>query len=43
VVHFPGGIPQLIQQLPVVDAWYQNEKWVCICDEETWKYLKKAP
>ena len=43
VAHFPGGIPQLIQQLPVVDTWYQNDEWVCICDEETWESLKKAP
>jgi hypothetical protein len=42
VVHFAGGIPQLVQQLPVVDAWHQNDEWVCICDEATWEHLKKA-
>jgi hypothetical protein len=42
VVQFSGGIPQLVQGLPVVDAWYQNREWVCICDEETWRHLKKA-
>jgi hypothetical protein len=42
VVHFSGGIPQLVQQLPAVDAWYQNEEWVCICDEATWEHLKKT-
>jgi hypothetical protein len=42
VVHFIGGIPELVQRLPVVDAWYQNKEWVCICDEETWEYLRKA-
>jgi hypothetical protein len=43
VVHFPGGIPQLVQQLPVVDTWFQNDEWICICDEETWEFLKKTP
>lgn len=42
VIHFAKGIPQLIQQLPVVDGWYQNKNWVCICEEETWKHLKNA-
>ena len=39
-LHFPLGMPDLIQQLPVVDAWYQNNQPVCICDEETWSLLK---
>ncbi len=42
VVHFIGGIPQLVQRLPEVDTWHQNNEWVCICDEETWAHLKKA-
>jgi hypothetical protein len=42
VVHFAGGIPQLVQQLPTADAWYQNDTSVCICDETTWELLKKA-
>lgn len=42
MVHFPDGIPQLVRELPVVDAWHQNKQWVCICDEETWERLKKA-
>jgi len=42
LVHFATGIPQLVQQLPVVDAWHQNNEWVCVCDEATWEHLKKA-
>lgn len=42
VIHFAGGIPQLVQRLPVVDRWYQNAEWVCICDKETWEHLKKG-
>jgi hypothetical protein len=42
LIHFADGIPQLVQRLPVVDAWYQNDEWVCICDETTWEHLKKA-
>ena len=41
VIHFAGGIPELVQQLPVVDDWYQNAQWVCMCDEESWEQLKK--
>jgi hypothetical protein len=41
-VHFPRGIPQIVQQLPTVDTWYQNDAWVCVCDEATWECLKKA-
>jgi len=42
VVHFARGIPELVQKLPMVDAWYQNREWVCICDEVTWEYLKQT-
>jgi hypothetical protein len=42
LIQFTGGMPQLVRQLPVVDSWYQNKEWVCICDEATWDYLKKA-
>lgn len=40
-VHFSGDIPELIQQLPEVDAWYEHREWVCLCDEETWIHLKR--
>jgi hypothetical protein len=42
VVHFPAGVPQMVSQLPVVDAWYANRAWVCLCDESTWEQLKKT-
>lgn len=42
VVHFTGGIPQLVQRLPVVDTWNYNNESVCICDEETWAHLRDA-
>ncbi len=41
MIEFPEGIPELVHQLPVVDGWYQNKDWVCICDETTWESLKK--
>jgi hypothetical protein len=40
VVQFPGGIPQLVRELPTVDGWYENEEWVCLCNRETWECLK---
>jgi len=42
LIQFTGGMPRLVRQLPVVDSWYQNKEWVCICDEATWDHLKKA-
>lgn len=33
-VHFPGGTPALIREMPVVDAWYQCESRVHICNED---------
>jgi hypothetical protein len=41
-IHFPEGVPHLVQQLPVVDGWGRNSEWVCICDEETWEHLRQA-
>jgi hypothetical protein len=40
VVEFPDGVPQMIEDLPTVEAWYCNRDWVCICDEPTWSALK---
>jgi hypothetical protein len=42
LVQFADDIPQLVQELPTVDGWYQNSDRVCICDEATWQHLKKA-
>lgn len=42
MITFDGGVPPLVQQLPIVDAWYQNQEWVCICDEATWEHLKRS-
>jgi hypothetical protein len=42
LIHFPGGVPQFVLRLPEVDAWYENEDWICICDEATWEHLKEA-
>ena len=41
-IHFLGGVPQLVNQLPEVDGWYLNEDGICICDETTWEHLKGA-
>ena len=40
VVEFPDGVPPLVESLPSIDAWYQNEDRVCVCDEVTWERLK---
>jgi hypothetical protein len=42
LVQFAGGVPPIVQQLPTVDSWYQNDAWVCVCNEATWEYLKSA-
>jgi hypothetical protein len=42
LIHFAGGTPRMVQQLPIVDSWHQHREYVCICDESTWEYLKKA-
>lgn len=42
LVHFPHGIPPIVNRLPVVDAWYQNDEWVGVCDEVTWQHLIDA-
>ena len=41
LIEFLGGVPELVQRLPVVDGWYQNNEWACICDETTWESLKR--
>ena len=40
IVHFPTGVPELVRQLPTVDDWYENEPWVCICDDATREHLQ---
>jgi hypothetical protein len=42
IIQFADGIPQLVKRLPTVDTWYQNDEWVCICDEQAWEALKMA-
>ena len=39
IAHFMEGIPELIKQLPIVDDWYQNQAWVCVCHESTWLHI----
>jgi hypothetical protein len=42
MLRFAGGIPRLVQQLPVVDTWHQDTESVCICDEESWQHLRRT-
>lgn len=42
VLQFSGDVPEMVQRLPVVDSWYQNKDWVCLCDEATWECLKNG-
>jgi hypothetical protein len=41
LVEFPRGIPEIIKNLPVVDTWFENNDYVCICEEEVWEAIKK--
>ncbi|HEX8250985.1 MAG TPA: hypothetical protein VF599_22615 [Pyrinomonadaceae bacterium] len=41
LVEFPQGIPEIIKNLPVVDTWFENSDYVCICDEEAWEAIRK--
>jgi hypothetical protein len=40
MVEFPQGVPELVRELPVVDGWHKNARWVCVCDAATWACLK---
>jgi hypothetical protein len=42
---FPDGVPFLIQNLPIVDDWYQYErgKRVCLSSKETWDAIFEQP
>ena len=42
LVEFPHGIPEFVRELPVVDDWHKNAKWVCVCDAATWDCLKRG-
>jgi hypothetical protein len=40
LVQFPQTVPDLIRDLPTVDAWQYNENAVCVCDVPTWEAIK---
>jgi len=42
IVEFPQGIPDLIKNLPVVETWFENEKYICFCDKDVWEAIKKS-
>ncbi|NOT59553.1 MAG: hypothetical protein HOP19_04930 [Acidobacteria bacterium] len=40
VIEFPDGIPALISNHEVVNAWYENQSWVCLSSKATWQAIK---
>jgi hypothetical protein len=38
-IQFPTELPELLKQLPTVDAWYQNTETVCLSSLETWQAI----
>lgn len=38
-IQFPTKSPELLKQLPTVDAWYQNTETVCLSSLETWQAI----
>jgi hypothetical protein len=38
-IQFPTELPELLKQLPTVDAWYQNTEVVCLSSLETWQAI----
>ena len=40
-VEFPQGVPDIIETLPTIDAWGEGKDYICLCDEDTWKAIKK--
>jgi len=38
-IQFPTELPELLKQLPTVDAWYQNTEAVCLSSLETCKAI----
>lgn len=41
-IDFPAGVPTMLQDLPLVDAWYENANPVALSCEETWRRLLQA-
>jgi len=40
IVEFPQGIPDIIKNLPVINAWGENKDYVCLSDEDSWKAIR---
>lgn len=40
-LHFVEGVPDLVAQLPVVDAWFRSERRLGLCSRQTWKALRE--
>jgi len=38
-IQFLTELPELLKQLPTVDAWYQNTETVCLSSLETWQAI----
>lgn len=41
-IDFSEGIPTILRDLPVVDAWYENKKPLALSNEETWLRLVES-
>jgi hypothetical protein len=41
IIEFPKGTPDLIQQLPIIDNWFEFRDRVCISSGKTWHALLK--
>ena len=39
LIEFPAGVPEMIEQLPVVDSWFVSKQWACLCSYATWAAL----
>lgn len=42
IVEFPRGIPDLIKNLPIVESWFENEEYICFCDNDVWEAIKQS-
>ena len=36
LIHFPEGVPEIIDDLPVVQGWYQSNRQAWMCNHNTW-------
>ncbi len=41
IIEFPQGIPDIVKNLPIIDTWFDNSNYICICDEDAWEAIKK--